>query len=424
MKAIILAAGKWTRLRPLTFEIPKAMIEVEGKPLLEYNLEYLTPYVDEFIIIVKYKQEAIRDYFWETFKNIPITYFEQGEKKWTGWALFWLEIKWDFFILAADQIFNKKDVERLAESKDYWALAKEVSNPEKYGIFQIDKDNNLINFVEKPEKYIWNLASILFFKLNDSIFEDVKKIEVSNRWEYELIMPIKNFAKNNDFKIFSLKYPFIDITSMQDLENANLNILNLEKPNLGKTIFLEKLWDFEIHLWIPENWAEKIVEYTLDKTDIALRKWTWDWKKRFISIENLTKWYEDTDRFPFTLLNENWIVVWIWWWRPAKLPNISEIENQKIFDLMQENKNNMHTSWVRIYPAARWKWLASKFIKICSKYYEVLFPNFCMSDDIDAENIASIKAFEKLGFQKVWVWKNINNSPDEWKKRFVYIKKY
>jgi len=63
MKAIILAAGEGTRLRPLTHDIPKAMVLLGGKPLMEYNMERLIPYVSEFIIVVQYKKEAIIKYF-------------------------------------------------------------------------------------------------------------------------------------------------------------------------------------------------------------------------------------------------------------------------------------------------------------------------------------------------------------------------
>lgn len=44
------------------------MVQVAGKPLLEYNLEHLAPYVDGFILVVKYKQEVIREYFGDTFR--------------------------------------------------------------------------------------------------------------------------------------------------------------------------------------------------------------------------------------------------------------------------------------------------------------------------------------------------------------------
>ena len=63
MKAIILAAGEGTRLRPLTLETPKAMVEIFGKPLLAHNMDKLLNYVDEFILVVKYKQEKVRQYF-------------------------------------------------------------------------------------------------------------------------------------------------------------------------------------------------------------------------------------------------------------------------------------------------------------------------------------------------------------------------
>jgi UDP-N-acetylglucosamine diphosphorylase / glucose-1-phosphate thymidylyltransferase / UDP-N-acetylgalactosamine diphosphorylase / glucosamine-1-phosphate N-acetyltransferase / galactosamine-1-phosphate N-acetyltransferase len=68
MKAIILAAGEGTRLRPLTLETPKAMVEIFGKPLLAHNMDKLLPYVNEFILVVKYKQEKVQKYFGESYK--------------------------------------------------------------------------------------------------------------------------------------------------------------------------------------------------------------------------------------------------------------------------------------------------------------------------------------------------------------------
>jgi NDP-sugar pyrophosphorylase family protein len=63
MKAIILAAGRGTRLQPLTNTTPKPMIQVCGKPILEYLVESLYQEVSEIILIVKYKQEVIKEYF-------------------------------------------------------------------------------------------------------------------------------------------------------------------------------------------------------------------------------------------------------------------------------------------------------------------------------------------------------------------------
>ena len=55
---------------------------------------------------------------------------------------------------------------------------------------------------------------------------------------------------------------------------------------------------------------------------------------------------------------------------------------------------------------------------------EECITNLCDDDDIGADNIASQKSFEKLWFQKVGIWKNINNSPESGDTRYVYIKKY
>jgi len=99
----------------------------------------------------------------------------------------------------------------------------------------------MLDIVEKPQEYIGNLASVLYFKVNHEVLQDAKNIEVSARGEYELIMPIQNFAKKHALKIHKLQYPFLDITSVEDLEKANLNILNLERPPFGESIYLEKL---------------------------------------------------------------------------------------------------------------------------------------------------------------------------------------
>jgi UDP-N-acetylglucosamine diphosphorylase / glucose-1-phosphate thymidylyltransferase / UDP-N-acetylgalactosamine diphosphorylase / glucosamine-1-phosphate N-acetyltransferase / galactosamine-1-phosphate N-acetyltransferase len=61
--------------------MPKVMVTVGGKPLLEHNLEKLSPYVDEFIIVIKYKKETIVEYFGNSYQGIPIHYHEQGEEK-------------------------------------------------------------------------------------------------------------------------------------------------------------------------------------------------------------------------------------------------------------------------------------------------------------------------------------------------------
>lgn len=418
MKAIILAAGKGTRLQPITLETPKAMVEVFWKPLLQHNMERLLPYVEEFIIVVKYKKEKIIKYFGDEFQWKKVTYHEQGDEKWTGAAVRWINTTWNLVIAYADAIFSQQDIDAVMKEESFSVLVKKVDNPEKYGIFKIDSEGFALEVIEKPKENIWNLANFSFLKIDDSILKYVEEIELSPRWEIELTDAINLFIRKNKLKPVILQNDFLDITSVEDLENAN----KLIKPELWTTRYLENIGEFELHLGIPQNGINEIVTYSLDTSDVALREWTSDWKKRFISEENLSNWHNNDNRYPFTLLDSMGTVVGLWWWRPAKAPHISEVINEELAYKLKENSEHTHTSGIRIYPKARWKWLGGKFLRSCSTYYDMIFSPVYMSVDIDEHNIASQKAYEKNWFQKVWYGKNINNSPESGKNRFVYLK--
>jgi NDP-sugar pyrophosphorylase family protein len=80
MKAIILAAGEGTRLKPLTNTRPKPLIEIMGKSILEYNLECVYKDVDEIFIVVKYLKEKIIEKFGNNYKKVKITYIDQPKE--------------------------------------------------------------------------------------------------------------------------------------------------------------------------------------------------------------------------------------------------------------------------------------------------------------------------------------------------------
>jgi len=117
MKSVVLAAGKGTRLRPLTDDKPKGLVEVDGKPILTYCLEQLAELgTDEFVIVVGYMKESIIDHYGDSFEGIPITYTHQREQKGLAHALLSVEehIDDDFMLMLGDNIFqaNLQDVVR------------------------------------------------------------------------------------------------------------------------------------------------------------------------------------------------------------------------------------------------------------------------------------------------------------------------
>lgn len=117
MEVIILAAGRGTRMAPLTDNVPKPMLEVLGKNLIEWKLEALPQEVTHIIFVVGYKKEVIQNYFGSSWKGIPITYIEQITLNGTGGAIALCEpfIKEKALILMGDDIYNREDLQKLTE---------------------------------------------------------------------------------------------------------------------------------------------------------------------------------------------------------------------------------------------------------------------------------------------------------------------
>lgn len=314
MKAIILAAWEWSRLRPLTNTIPKPLIEICWKSIIEYNLEDIYKKVSEIIIVVKYKKELFFEKFWDNYKWTQITYITQWEEKWTAAALFWIESKMDILVLNWDSIYNKKNIKNIIDLKWYWVLTKEVENPEKYWIFKIDVDWNIISVTEKPKEFIWNLASFWAYKFNSKILEYVNQIQLSSRNEYELTDAINLFVKAIPLKALKATEEVIDITYPWDILSAN-------------NYYLEKLKKSKIK-WTIEEWVTIKWNIILEEWSI-LKSWTYiEW--------NVYIW-KNTSIWPNTYLR-NWTTIW----HVCKIWNAVEVKNTSIWD----NTNIAHLSYI------------------------------------------------------------------------------
>lgn len=424
MKAIILAAWEWTRLRPITYKIPKPLIKVWRKNILEHTIKSIYKYVDEVIIIVRYQKEKIINYFWDNYKGIKITYHTQWDVKWTWAAIKWIEnIKdCDYLIISWDQTFDKKAIRKILNIKWYACLVKEVNTPEIYWIFKSDQKWNALELTEKPEKYIWNLANISFYKVNSQIFNIIKDCKISKRWELEITDAISLFIKNHKFKL--IKWDTIDIWNLDILLELNKSYINtkFKTPKLWDFYPLEKVWDYLFWVWLLESELKSIIKYSKDKNDTALYENTSD-SKRFKDIKNLKKWYKDNWRYVFSIIDDKWDIAWFWQARPCKPPIIKEISDKNNYKTLKDNIKNIHTSGIRIYPNHRWKKLAWPLINFSHKYYKMIYPDFIMSIDIESDNIASQKSFEKFWYKIVWYGENKKTVEASKKERLVYIYK-
>lgn len=422
MKAIILASGRGTRMKPLTDTTPKPMIKIAWKPMIEHNIEKIYEGVDEIIIVVKYLSEQFKSYFWDDYKGTKITYHIQGEEKGTGAALWGIDVREDIILLYGDSIFEKSDLDLILNLDGYGCLVKRVENPEKYGVYIQKQDGTAEKVIEKPSEDYGNLTNVWVYKLSQTIFALVDQIEISERWEYELTDAVNLFCESEKFQLIEMKWAFIDIGCPSDIAKAE-SILQSKfytKPILWKTTLIKNFGEYSLHLWIPENQIDRLIKYSLDLTDEELQKNTWD-ENRFSNMSQLSKWYADEKRLLITMLDKTGILAWIYWGRFAKVPNVNEIIDQDLYDIMLENIDNIHTNAIRIYPQYRGKWLA-KILFQAEDFYESLFEKCFWSTDIGQENIASCKGFERSGYVHMANGKNVNNWRTEDSNRRIYAK--
>jgi len=184
MKAFILAAGLGTRLRSLGLDVPKVMVPIGGKPLLEHHLElFRRQGIREIIVNVHYLPEKITTYFGDGSKfGVTITYSPEPELLGTAGAVKKMEqeLRQGTFIVFYGDNLVKVDFAPLIEfHQRRRALATmalfESTEPWTGGVVETDADGRVARFVEKPERkqVSTNLISAGIFILHPQVLEAI-----------------------------------------------------------------------------------------------------------------------------------------------------------------------------------------------------------------------------------------------------------
>jgi NDP-sugar pyrophosphorylase family protein len=158
MQAIILAGGMGTRLRPLTFSVPKPLIPILNIPLAVHLIRHLQQQgCDRFILSLCYRAEDIMEYLSEAFENLPIQATVEREPRGTAGALKLVQpfISDSPVLILNGDIFTQIPVARLLEThrKHHAAITialREVEDPSPYGLVVTDRKRRVIQFIEKP----------------------------------------------------------------------------------------------------------------------------------------------------------------------------------------------------------------------------------------------------------------------------------
>jgi len=194
MKVLIPVAGFGKRLRPLTYAIPKALIEVAGKPVIAHIADRLEKYdVDQYLLVVSYKGEEVV-HFLSQYSRKTVIAIQQDKQMGLGHAV-WLarehfEKEEPILIVLGDTIFDGELMENLEKGLDFLAV-DEGDDPSRFGIVETNNKGEIIDLVEKPESPRSNLALVgVYFLSNskilfDSLDEIIKK-GVKTKGEFQL----------------------------------------------------------------------------------------------------------------------------------------------------------------------------------------------------------------------------------------------
>jgi bifunctional UDP-N-acetylglucosamine pyrophosphorylase/glucosamine-1-phosphate N-acetyltransferase len=228
MQCVILAAGKGTRLRPLTDNTPKPLVKVAGKSLLDHIVEALPSSVDEIILVTGYLEEQIRAYCRTEFHGKKVTYVTQVEQKGTAHAL-WLckdLLKGRFLFMFADDLHSPADIARVT-SYTRAMLTLTTDTPEKFGIVVRHPDGTLAEMIEKPEHPPSNLASTGVMVLDDNIFK-FDPYAKETKGEYYLTDVLQEYAKDYPIAVVEQSL-WIPIGYPEDIQKAEEILAKLGK---------------------------------------------------------------------------------------------------------------------------------------------------------------------------------------------------
>ncbi|WP_048151965.1 bifunctional sugar-1-phosphate nucleotidylyltransferase/acetyltransferase [Palaeococcus ferrophilus] len=189
MKAVVLAAGKGERLRPLTDDRPKVTLKVANRPIIEYVLENLYPFVDEFILVVRYKKEVLMKILGDEFHGKPVTYVEQKEGEGTARAIGSARefVDEEFIAVNGDIYFERdavKELLRAFKGADAALVVKEFDDLSHFGMVEVEE--GFVRTIKEKPGPVRGYANLGVYLFKPEIFEFIERTPLSERGEYEI----------------------------------------------------------------------------------------------------------------------------------------------------------------------------------------------------------------------------------------------
>jgi mannose-1-phosphate guanylyltransferase len=223
LKAVVLAGGLGSRLRPLTYVMPKAMLPVGNKPILEHVIQFLKMYdVTEIIVATGYLGRFIEEYFRDGSKwGVSLSYAEArplgtaGQLKTAEKELSGTFLAMNGDILVDVNIRSMKKQHDTSKAMATVAV-KKYDYRLKYGILEFGSDNIVKKWLEKPMQSSW--MNIGLYLMESEI---LKMIPTDKTCSLEYDVFPKVIERGRKLSAFRTKTDYLDIGDIQSLNAAN-----------------------------------------------------------------------------------------------------------------------------------------------------------------------------------------------------------
>ena len=253
-KGIILAGGTGSRLSPLTKAVNKQLLPIHDKPLIYYPLSVLMlSGIREILIIVNKGQINQFKKILPSGENlgIKISYAEQTYPKGLPDAF---QIGKNFIgkdgvvLILGDNFFYGQSLTKILKkclklNQGATIILHPVKNPSLYGVASINNKNKVVKIIEKPKKFVSNLAITGLYFFDNKVVEHSKNLKPSKRKEIEIVDLLNKYKKNNKLsaKFISRGGAWLDAGSIEDFYNTSSFVSALENRQGLKIACLEEI---------------------------------------------------------------------------------------------------------------------------------------------------------------------------------------
>lgn len=257
MKVIIPVAGAGTKLRPLTYTQPKALIPVAGKRILDFIIDQLIELnLNEFIFVVGYLGEKIKDHVESKYPKIKAHYAVQADRLGVGHAIWttkeFVKPDEEILIVLGDTIV-KADLSGVLKSGKSSLGVRKVDDPRDFGVVEFDNKGKIASLVEKPKFPKSNMALVGVYKIRETklLFESLDALvekEVKEGEEIHLtdaiMMMLKKGIEFDSFRVDN----WYDCGKMDILLETNAKLLKGTEHKPGEDMLANSVLIQPVHV--------------------------------------------------------------------------------------------------------------------------------------------------------------------------------